>query len=178
MENVEYTLRDAEAIVKHIRGVGANDVIYDDKETLHYLGRVYYPPGPFMSLRIRMNIAEGTCVSTVSTVSPLLAGMVLAEVRPDDRRIRHGVGLSSFAELLEDLFPQLETNYSWYEYPQFKVTLTVDPLQQSYFEKIETLFPPFPGGAWRQLRTGYCFESYGIDSCDMGAYLWKTSKTS
>jgi len=179
MENIENTLEDAKLIITDIRRGAAVDVVYsDNSESIHYLtASDKYP--------IRYSLHGGACIRhhdgddashvwTVSPVSPLLAGMVLAAIKPHDERIERGVDLSNFAGQLEDIFPQacVDWSYQTLNPCHYEMRVMISPLQDSYYKRVSVLFPVWSWGNWYVFGDGYYFLSRDTPPIDFGAYQW------
>jgi hypothetical protein len=107
-------------------------------------------------------------VSTVSNIPPLLAGMVLAAVTPEDPRIESGCRLAALEAILEDLFPQLEITAG-----QDSRALVIDPLQFTYWKRIYRLIPPW--AAPRLVpRDGQSRLYMPVSTLEWGAFIWTT----
>jgi hypothetical protein len=182
MENIENELADARMILNDIRREKGTDVIVDivNGSIRFTTSNDGYPVSYHLhgGTQVQHYDVDDTHVWTVSPVGPLLAGAVLAAIQPHDARIKRGIALAAFAELLEDLFPHAAVDWCCQRVGRpgdYELRVYIDPLQHSYYEKVKQLFPVWSWGDWYICGGGYYFLSRDTPPCDMGAYLWVTS---
>jgi hypothetical protein len=157
MKEVKDALAQAADIVRQVR----SDVVYDSRSSgaLHYLGKGRIEP------------------TTVSPVSPLLAGMVLAAIHPHDARVKQGIEIVKHMTQIEAIFPQAEvymleqvTRYGYYVLNAY-----IEPLGVEFYKKVSPMFPVWAD--WKKTdhrtRDFYYLGLMDIPACDAGAFFWE-----
>jgi hypothetical protein len=178
MENIEQYIEDAKKIIRWSMG---KPQYYRDENKITWFPSATNTGNLNTALLRTVAIpADGTggnCIVYAANVQPIhrgLAGMVLAETSPADERVARGIRLAKLAEQLEELFPQLTTRSSLGD---DELEFVIDPLERGYLELVE---PCLDLSTIRYISF-YCGAGHmivrDITPEEMGAFLWKNSKT-